>query len=141
MNTTRRFTASSRPTWEPDKKWKRVWSIDWGKTSPTVLQFWAVDPEGRMYLYREFYKTRLRPDRLAVWAKEQIDIGNEPHPVAIVCDHDPERKVDFEKACGLPLELADKADRLKGIEAMQARFDVQEDGRPPHLLQARITCQ
>lgn len=117
-------------------QWKRVWGIDWGKTSPTVLQVWAVDPEGRMYLTREYYKTKLRPDRLAVWAKEQLELGLEPYPVAIVCDHDPERKVDFEKACGLTLELADKADRDKGIEAMQSRFDVQEDGRPRIFIKA-----
>ena len=117
-------------SWEPPREWTRVWAIDWGKTSPTVLQFWAVDPEGRMYLYREYYKTRLRPDRLGKWVKGELETGTEPQPAAIVCDHDEERKVDFEKASGLSLDLADKADRDKGIEAMQARFDVQDDGRP-----------
>ena len=31
------------------RDWPRVWGIDWGKTAPTVLAVWAVDPEGRMY--------------------------------------------------------------------------------------------
>ena len=44
--------------------------------------------------------------------------------------NDEERKVDFEKASGLVVNLADKKDRDKGIEAMQARFDKQEDGLP-----------
>lgn len=116
--------------WKPEPHWKRVWAIDWGKTSPTVLQFWAVDEAGRMYLYREFYKTHLRPDRLAKWVMEEIEVGNEPLPQAIVCDHDEERKRDFERASNLSLSLADKTFRDKGIEAVQSRFDLQEDKRP-----------
>ncbi len=119
--------------WSPNsdaKGWRRVWAIDWGKTSPTVLAFVAVDPESRMYCYRELYQTHLRPDQLGKWAKEQINLGNEPMPVAIVCDHDPERKELFEKASGLSLRLADKTDRDKGIEAMQSRFDLADDGLP-----------
>jgi phage terminase large subunit len=116
--------------WKPPPHWVRVWSIDWGKTSPTVLQMWAVDPLGRMYLYREFFRTNTRPDLLGKWAKGELEAGREPHPLAIVCDHDQERKADFEKASELALELADKADRDKGIEATQARFDceVRADG-------------
>lgn len=93
-------------------------------------QFWAVDEDGRMYLYREFYKTHLRPDRLAKWVLEELELGNEPLPEAIVCDHDEERKHDFEKSSNLSLSLADKTFRDKGIESVQARFDSQEDGRP-----------
>lgn len=113
------------------REWPRVWGIDWGKTAPTVLGVWAVDPDGRMYLTREVYQTRLRPDVLGRRAKGWVESGAEPSPRAIVCDHDEERKADFEKASGLTVELADKRDRDKGIEAMQARFDVDpEDGKP-----------
>jgi phage terminase large subunit len=110
-------------------EWPRVWSIDWGMTAPTSLGVWAVDPDCRMYRTREVYKTRLRPDVLGRRAREWIDSGEEPAPRAIVCDHDEERKADFEKASGLALELADKRDRDKGIEATQARFDRADDGR------------
>lgn len=116
--------------WRPDPSWRRVWGIDWGKTSPTVLGVWAVDDDGRMYFVREVYKTRLRPDVLGRRAKALIESGAEPAPVAIVCDHDEERRRDFERASGLPLTLADKTERNRGIEAMQARFDLREDGRP-----------
>lgn len=110
-------------------EWPRVWGIDWGKTAPTVLLVFAVDPEGRLYHTREVYKTRLRPDVLGRRAREWIESGAEPVPRAIVCDHDEERKADFERASGLTVSLADKADRSKGIEAMQARFDRAADGR------------
>lgn len=118
------------PGWRPDPLWRRVWGIDWGKTSPTVLGLWAVDGAARMYGYREVYQTRLRPDQLGRWARAEVESGREPRPAAIVCDHDEERKADFEKASGLTLELADKRDRDKGIEAMQARFDACDDGLP-----------
>lgn len=110
-------------------EWPRVWSIDWGKTSPTSLGIWAVDGEKRMHRTREVYQTRLRPDVLGKRAKKWIEEGTEPRPRAIVCDHDEERKKDFEKASGLTVELADKRDRDKGIEATQARFDLADDGR------------
>lgn len=115
--------------WQAPREWPRVWGIDWGKTAPTVLGIWAVDPEGRMYLTREVYKTRLRPDVLGKRAKEWIETGLEPPPRAIVCDHDEERKADFQKASDLVVDLADKRDRDKGIEACQARFDRADDGR------------
>jgi phage terminase large subunit len=117
-------------SWQAPREWPRVWGIDWGKTAPTVLCVWAVDPEGRMYACREIYKTRLRPDVLGKRVKQWLETGEEPYPQAIVCDHDEERKVDFEKASGLALSLADKTDRDKGIEALQARFDRTDDGRP-----------
>lgn len=100
-----------------------------GKTAPSCLLVGAVDPEARIHVTREAYKTRLRPDVLGKTAKGWIDSGVEPRPVAIVCDHDEERKADFEKASGLHVDLADKRDRDKGIEALQARFDVADDGR------------
>ena len=114
------------------RTWPRVWGIDWGKdlTHRSIAGVGIIDPEGRMYHTREVYKTRLRPDVLGRRAKEWIDSGVEPHPVAVVCDHDTANEgyqEGFEGASGLSLSLADKADRKKGIEATQARFDRAPD--------------
>jgi len=119
--------------WQAPREWPRVWGIDWGKTAPTVLGVWAIDPEGRMHLTREVYKTRLRSDVLGRRAREWVESGAEPHPRAIVCDHDTANEgyqEGFEGASGLQLTLADKSDRNKGIEDCQARFDPADDGRP-----------
>lgn len=118
--------------WRPPIEWPTAWSIDWGKRSPSVLQIWSVDPEGRMYLFREVFKTRQRPDLLAEWACNEVSSGRERMPHSIVCDHDEESKKLFETAAPhLHLSNADKADRDKGIEEAQSRFDVQiDDGRP-----------
>lgn len=118
--------------WRPEPHWPRVWGIDWGFTNPTVLQFWAIDPDGRMHLYREFYRTHTRSETLAKWVRAEIESGREPVPQYAVCDHDPEAKANFVEhgPPGVTLELADKGDRLGGIEQLQARFDVQADGKP-----------
>lgn len=122
--------------WAPPADWRRVWAIDWGDRSPTVLQFWAVDPEGRMHGYREVFRCRLRADELGRWVKTTLlDTGVEGLPYAAVCDHDPDKKAEFEKATGVSLTMADKADRGRGIQATQARFDrevigVTQTGEP-----------
>jgi phage terminase large subunit len=132
----RPFDANDNPGhilpagWKPPSDWPRVWSIDWGFTSPLVLQLWAVDGDGRMYLYREYYHTGIRAEAVGEWAKQQLDLGNEPRPRAVVCDHDPLMKAEFEKGSGLVLQLADKKDLMAGIQVVQGRFDKAGDGRP-----------
>jgi len=37
--------------------WPRWWSVDFGFTAPMVVQCYAEDPDGRLYLYREWYHT------------------------------------------------------------------------------------
>jgi phage terminase large subunit len=122
--------------WRPPAGWVRVWAIDWGKTSPTALGVYAVDPAtGVMVHVREVYKTRLRPAVLGRRCAEWISSGEEPTPAAVVCDHDTGNdgyQEEFERESGLSLQLADKADRRKGIEQVQERFD-HAPGCPPRL--------
>lgn len=116
--------------WRPGPAWPRVWAIDWGFTNPLVLQVWAVDPDGRMHLGREFYKTRVRVETLAKAARKWVEDGEEPRPVRILGDHDPEAAATWKEHFGQTCELADKGDKDGGIDQLQARFDVQPDGRP-----------
>lgn len=119
--------------WNPPRDWKRVWGIDWGERSPTVLGLFAINPATLgMYHYREVFKTHLRADVLGKWAKRWLDTGEEPRPVSVVCDHDPDKKLAFERETGLSLRMAEKADRDRGIQAMQARFD-HGPGQPPRI--------
>ncbi|MDB5311909.1 MAG: hypothetical protein JWO38_6111 [Gemmataceae bacterium] len=109
--------------WRPPTHWARVWGIDWGQRAPSVLQVWAVDPDSGLYLYREVFKTHCRADQLGKLARGWLDLGTEPTPLAVVCDHNPEEKEMFERETGLALTMADKTDRDEGIQATQARFD------------------
>lgn len=117
--------------WQPPPSWQRLWAIDWGKSAPTSLGMFAVDPDGRLYHYREWYKTHTRADSLGKWCKAELESGREPMPYAVVTDIDLDGSIaQFEMASGLSIMLADKSDREKGIQQMQARFDLQDDGKP-----------
>lgn len=50
---------------DPPKSWRRIRSVDFGFTNPFVCQWWAIDPDGRMYLYREIYQTHRLVEDLA----------------------------------------------------------------------------
>jgi phage terminase large subunit len=117
--------------WEPPAHWPRVWSLDWGyNPAPIVLQFWALDPENRMHLYRETYRTRQTVQQLGDWAKGELDAGREPRPTAVVSDHETEKAAVFAAAAGVTVTPAEKFDKLAGIQQVQARFDVRDDGLP-----------
>lgn len=124
----------------PPRDWPRVWGIDWGFVNPTAMLIAAIDPDGRAIVYKEFYRTHTRAEELARWATEEVSSGREPLPVAVVCDHDPECAATFQLygPAGIAVTMADKGDKLGGIEATQERFDVLKppygDGKPRLLL-------
>lgn len=116
--------------WE---SWTRYWSIDFGFVNPMVVQFWAEDPDGRLYLYREIYHTRRLVEDVA---KQVLDLvtdenGNwtEPKPRVIVCDHDAEDRATFERHMKLGTKPADK-NVSRGLQTTAMRFRVQKDGKP-----------
>jgi hypothetical protein len=118
------------------KEWPRYWSLDFGFTNPFVCQFWAVDPDGRLYLYREVYHTgRLVEDHarrvLALCGARRGDWSRarEPRPRAAVADHDAEGRETFERHAGVVTTPADKS-VVAGIQDVAARLRVQPDGRP-----------
>ncbi len=125
--------------WEPPAGWRRVWGIDWGFVQPLVVQFWAIDPDKRMHLYREIYRTKTRVEEVAKECAKLVADGLEPVPEAILADHDPECVATFaahgkykgkDGPRSLPIRSADKRDRDKGIQLVQGLFDVQADGKP-----------
>lgn len=118
--------------------WPRWWSVDFGYTNPAVVQWWAEDPDGRLYLYREIYRTRRLVEDLAkdILALVQDDNGawKEPRPRAIVCDHDAEDRATLERHLGNMSTTAAKKAVGTGIQAVQARLRPAGDGRPRLML-------
>jgi PBSX family phage terminase large subunit len=115
--------------------WPRYWSVDFGFTNPFVLQWWAQDPDGRLYLYREIYHTgRLVEDH----ARRVLEIvgatagdwsrAKEPRPRAVICDHDAEDRATLERHLKMPTTPAIK-DVSPGLQAVASRLKVQEDGK------------
>lgn len=113
--------------------WPRYWAVDFGYTNPFACQFWAEDPDGRLYMYRELYHTGRTVDQHAAKILSIVlnDRGSwlEPRPRAILADHDAEGRAVFEREIGQATEPAHKA-VLEGIEAVQRRLRKAGDGRP-----------
>jgi phage terminase large subunit len=108
----------------PDS-WARYRSIDFGYTNPFNCQWWAVDEDGRMYLYREIYMSK----RTVRAHAEQInELSQGERYVATVADHDAEDRATLEEN-GIKTVSAKKAVSV-GIEKVQERLKVQGDGRP-----------
>jgi phage terminase large subunit len=113
--------------------WPRYWGIDFGFTNPFVCQFWAEDPDGRLYLYREIYHTGRTVDQhvkqilgiIIDWKGSWL----EPRPRVIVADHDAEGRATFENEVGQSTEAAHKS-VLEGIECVQKRLRPAGDGQP-----------
>jgi len=136
---------------EPPLSWARYWSIDFGFTNPFVLQMWAMDPDGRLYLFKEIYKTGRLVEDHAKFVREKMlkgKRGAEPAPVMVVADHDAEGRATFEEKLVMLVAHQDEQGMttlreklgvsttpahksvLEGIEAVKARLKVQADGKP-----------
>lgn len=114
------------------REWPRYLSVDFGYTNPFVCQWWAEDPDGRLYRYREIYMTRRLVEDHAKQIRELSrwnDKDGEPLPYAIVCDHDAEDRATLERHLGLSTTAAHK-DVSPGIQAVASRLKDAGDGKP-----------
>ena len=117
--------------------WPRYWSIDWGFTNPFVCQWWAEDPDGRAYLYREIYMSRRTVDQHSARILDIVAPVNEdgerewiePHPSRVLADHDSGDREQFRKITGISTKPANKS-VLVGIQAVSRRLRKAEDGQP-----------
>lgn len=127
--------------------WPRYWVVDFGYVNPFVLQWWAEDPDGRLYLYREIYRSRQLvedharaalacvmgepPSGPAGYRDEYRHKGEwtEPRPTAVICDHDAEDRATLERHLGMSTVAATKT-VSDGIQAAAQRLRLAADGRP-----------
>ena len=103
----------------------RFRSIDFGYTNPFVCQWWGMDNDGRLYLYREMYVTRQLVEDLAPRIIRLTE-GEIIH--STVSDHDAEDRATLERH-GVITEAATK-DVSIGIQEVQAALKIQPDGKP-----------
>lgn len=111
---------------EVPQDWQRFWTVDFGMVHPLVLQWWAVDPDGKLYLYREIFHTKITIDeQFAAHILAQVTDANgkwtEPKPSQIITDHQAQERVQLERQLGMGTIPANK-DVLNGIGAVQVRF-------------------
>lgn len=103
---------------------RRICAIDFGYTNPFVCQWWGLDSDDRMYLYRELYVTRQLVEDMA---KRILALTADEYVEAFVADHDAEDRATLERH-GVSTTKAQKAVAV-GIQATQARLKRQPDGR------------
>ena len=116
--------------------WRRVMSIDFGYANPFVCQWWAIDNDGRMYLYREIYMSeRLVEDH----AGQITQVNGDDLVEMVVADWDAEDRATLERH-GVYTEPATK-DISPGIQAVKARLAVADDGRPRLFIMRGATVE
>ena len=103
---------------------RRFRVVDFGYSNPFVCQWWGMDADGRLYLYREIYQTRrlvedLTPEIIQLSQGERIEMT--------VADHDAEDRATMAKH-GIDTVAAVK-DVSPGIQAFKARLKKQPDGK------------
>jgi phage terminase large subunit len=113
--------------------WTRWMSVDFGFTNAFVWQDWREDPDGRLYLVQEIYRTKRLVEDHARQIKDLMAYPSgqqkRPRPRAIVCDHDAEDRATLEKHLGMSTVAAKKT-VSDGIQAVQSRLKTQPDGKP-----------
>lgn len=114
----------------PPISWTRYMTVDFGYTNPMVVQMWAEDEDGRLYLYRELYHTKTTVEDMVPQIKEMMNLRKEPRPRMIICDHDAEGRAVLEKHLGMSTKAAKKTveDGIQAVKSRMMRSDV--DGRP-----------
>lgn len=105
--------------------WQKFRAIDFGFTNPFVCQWWAVDPDGRLFLYREIYKTkRIVEDH----ARQIIALSAGETFAYNVADHDAEDRATLARY-GIRTIAATK-DVSRGIQLVESRLTIAKDGKP-----------
>lgn len=105
--------------------WRKIRVIDFGYTNPFVCQWWAIDPDGRMYRYRELYMTK----RTVAEHAEKINLLSQGESYeATICDHDAEDRATLQRA-GIRNRAATK-DVSPGIQAVRQRLARGHDDKP-----------
>ena len=105
--------------------WRRLRAIDFGYTNPFVCLWGAVDPDGRLYIYREWYKNATRTAEHARMIRELS--GTERY-VITVADHDAAERAELE-SLGIRTTAAEK-NVISGIQRVKCRLAQAGDGRP-----------
>lgn len=141
---------------EIPESWPRYWAVDFGLVHPFVCQWWAEDPDGRLYRYREIHMSHrlveenardmllavteadpsvpLEPKAYGSGHEVLADIKDgkrrwtEPKPQVVIVDHDAEDRATLTKHTGFVTKTADKSVK-EGLNAVGARLTRQRDGR------------
>lgn len=102
-------------------------TVDWGWTNPGVLQVWALDRDGRLYLVAEYYQTHKTVD--AYWIPQAKLLGKEFGVQEWYCDPSEPAYIEQFRVAGLDAKPAYNP-IMPGVTAVESRLRKQDDGAP-----------
>ena len=110
--------------------WRRFRAIDWGFTNPFCTLWGALDEDGRLYIYREYYKAgRLIKDHAAhINQFVEFDEYRKLTYERTVADHEPQENEEI-KQYGIYTKNALKDVQL-GCQKIAERLVIQRDKQP-----------
>jgi hypothetical protein len=131
---------------EIPREWPRYLVVDFGFTHPFVCLWACQDGDGRLYIYRQLYRTKTLVEDHAVTIAEasgwyhllprthakysaRMPDWADPLPREIICDHDAEDRQTLQRHLGL-YTIPAKKSVSDGIQAVASRFRAAGDGKP-----------
>jgi PBSX family phage terminase large subunit len=105
--------------------WPRFRAIDFGYQHPFVCLWGAMDYDGRIYIYREYYQSQ---KLISVHAAAVRSASQGENYYFTVSDHDAQERAEYENL-DVHTKPADKNVHI-GIQHVAERLIVQPDGRP-----------
>ena len=127
---------------DPRPEWRKFRVFDFGYNHPFICQFWALDHDDVLYLWKEVYMSRrtVRQHVEGVQGKpgiRQLSYGHDFEEN--ICDWDAEDRATLEELLGITTLSADK--RIStGIEAVQNRLKLSGN-KKPRIIFARDALQ
>lgn len=110
----------------PKNEGMRFRSIDFGWNNPFVAQWWWLNGDDELHLYREIYQSH----RLVSDLGPEINRLSEGEQITgTVADHDAENRAELEVKHGIVSAPATKA-ITEGISAVARRMRIGDNGRP-----------
>jgi len=119
------YKTHTVPDFKIPKDWRRIRVIDFGYENPFVCQWWAIDPDGRMYLYREIYLSHVLVSEIA---RDIRNLSVDEKIECTICDHDAEDRATLAAEGIRSIPAWKKVS--PGIQAVQDSLKVAGDGRP-----------
>jgi len=111
-------------TFQIDPGWERFRSIDFGYENPFACLYMAVDPDDRVYIYREYYERHKTVERHA----ENLNAMGGSYEYT-TCDPSGASARATLLENGIPT-LAVQTNVLKGLEAVRQQLRIREDQKP-----------
>lgn len=128
---------------EIPEDWHRERAFDWGMAKPLAHYWVAVNPQGKAYVYREYYKTGktaqvAAQEILALSAKEKYRFTHADPSIFSKKGEGPESIGEQMRRIMGPI-MPSKNDRINGWMAVRKWLEIAPDGLP--WLQVFDTCE